>query len=781
MSSNYSAEKYFTRAIDIFLGRDRDANAIKLRLVYRDGSKLFESFGIGEHPMKAALVVRKASISAIALIGVAWGYSAHAQESVEPQAETVDASDAGEIVVTATKGRNAQSVHKAPLTVTAFGAQQLARANVESISDLTKMVPNVVLNDNAAVQGINNFSIRGMSVYSSVPSTTPTVGIFVDGVFVGASAGSAMKAMFDLDGVEVLRGPQGVLFGRNVTAGAILLRTTEPTDDLKIQARLSAESGLNKTGSVSVSGPLTSGGELSGKLAVYHNNDAGWFTNEFDKNDHFGQSTTTIGRAALKWSPSSEFTTVLRAEDGRFRSDGPASQNRAVYDRDSFRFSVNETGYNNIDWTNVTSESRLDVGFGDGQIVNIAGWRTVKSDALSDIDATPSTLFHLREKTRQEQFSNELRYAGTFGPVSITAGGFYYWENLKYNESRNLPGGVFRIGGGQMDSRTWAVFSNLDFKLTETLTVNAGGRYSRETKDAKVQVLGDAATSPCSFITTTCSSYNFSGKRSWNSFSPKVGFQWQPSNDTHVYGFWTRGFRSGGFNLRQTVLTSSPGPYDQEKVDSLELGWKQYALDRKLNLGVAVFRNKYKNLQRDVAITNAAVGVVQTTLNTADTTITGVEVEATLRPTDELTLRANGGFLHNKWDRFIVGLASPTGVPTPADFNLELPFLAPWSYGASVDYAIPTSFGKISFGASYQHIDPAQSEDRNIYRLNPTDNIDANISLEYGDHLTASIYAKNLLDQARTGLVQSLPFAPGQTFAPLGKGRVFGASISYSY
>ena len=222
-------------------------------------------------------------------------------KAANPQEDAI-----GDIVVTATK-RLGQTNQRTPIAVTAIDAAGLENAHVQSISELTKMVPNVNLNSSVAVPGINNFSIRGMGIYSTIPSSTPTVGIFIDGIYVGANAGSALQNAFDLDGLEVLRGPQGLLFGRNVTAGAILIRTSEPTDHLKIGAQLGVESGPDVTGSVVVSGPLTDDGKLSAKIAAFYNKDFGYFTNLYNGNRHFGKSATSTVRGALAYRPDDSF------------------------------------------------------------------------------------------------------------------------------------------------------------------------------------------------------------------------------------------------------------------------------------------------------------------------------------------------------------------------------------------------------------------------------------------------------------------------------------------
>lgn len=154
---------------------------------------------------------------------------------------------------------------------------------------------------------------------------------------------------------------------------------------------------------------------MTAKLAVYHSYDDGWFTNQFDGR-HVGKFKQSIIRPVLRFTPSSSVEILLRLEHGEASGDGSVAQNRAIYGADSHKLINNEPGFINNRWDAATFETNIDVGFGDGQITNIAGYRRFKSLGLSDIDATQFTSFHLDTYTKQDQFSNELRYAGTLGP-----------------------------------------------------------------------------------------------------------------------------------------------------------------------------------------------------------------------------------------------------------------------------------------------------------------------------------------------------------------------------
>ncbi len=224
------------------------------------------------------------------------------------------------ITITATKRPGGVDVQDVPIAVTAFSADQLEALQYRDISSLSYQMPNVQLEDIGTSPGIANFSIRGLGINSSIPSIDPTVGYFVDGMYYGVNAGIVVDN-FDLEAIEVLRGPQGVLFGRNVTGGAVVLRTTTPTDEFRFNGRVGVETGLRYVASGVVSGPLTD--ILSAKLAVYHSDDNGWHTNQFDGSSH-GASEVTIIRPAIALRPNDNAEFILRLERGETDGDGPS-------------------------------------------------------------------------------------------------------------------------------------------------------------------------------------------------------------------------------------------------------------------------------------------------------------------------------------------------------------------------------------------------------------------------------------------------------------------------
>jgi len=305
-----------------------------------------------------------------------------------------------EVIVTATKKADGENVQDTNIAITAFGADQLEAFQVRDISGLSFKIPNVQLDEIGTTKGTANFSIRGLGVNSSIPSIDPAVGVFVDGVYLGINAGVVLDT-FDLAGVETLRGPQGVLFGRNVTGGAVVINTGNPTDEFRFKGKLAAESGLRGTGGNYyaqgvVSGPI--GGGLKGKFGAYYNNDNGWFRNQFDGTSFvadpddgvdFGESETVILRGALEYDGVEGFNLLAKLEYGDTEGQGPASQSHQngsgvnsfatnilgdpaqTFDRNSFDFAVNTLGFTQNEWVSGSLRADIDVAFGDGTITNI--------------------------------------------------------------------------------------------------------------------------------------------------------------------------------------------------------------------------------------------------------------------------------------------------------------------------------------------------------------------------------------------------------------------------
>ncbi len=772
----------------------------------------------------------------VARAGFACGLSALALQAGSAQAQEVAQADEqmssidmlnADIIVTANKKKDVENVQAVPMAITAFNADTLQALQVRDLQTLTFSAPNVSLDQVGTSRGTANFSIRGLGVNSSIPSIDPTVGVFVDGVYIGVNAGLVFD-VFDLGSVEVARGPQGILYGRNTTGGAVLINTGDPTADFRGNFRVFYETPVdggrgsgNFAAQAVISGPLIEG-KLNFKLGGYVNNDQGYFKNLFDGSD-FGKAETEIVRGALEFLPTEAVRMVAKVEYFTSDGDGPAGQNRAVYKRDTFNFAVDNRGfYRNESWF-ATHKTEIDIG--DGLLTNIFGFRDFQSATSGDIDALRVFRFHSETQFNQRQYSNELRYNVRMGNLDFTTGGFWFQQDLGYDEIRRFPtfiSPLTQIGGGRQDHEVLGLFASGDYDVTDKLTLTAGLRWSRETKDAAVTYIRPRPN--CSVVASTCptsganpiiptENNGFTDNRAWENWSPKVGFQYRFNGDAQVYGSWSRGFRSGGYNFRITnarafeLLAGVGGPnpqyaFDEEQVDSYELGVKYRSPDRKLTLNLAAFRTDVGNMQREVNEGSAA-GVAQSIFNTADARIDGIEGEGRFAVSKNLLLTANFGYINGRYRRVLFDLSSD-GVVNDADRRLALPRLPKWTYGAGavLDFATGKD-SSIMARANWQFRDRFAYTDNNFGWIASADNLDASISYNTGG-LTFTIYGRNLLDQVQhggdtqlgsgaaqipvfggplsTGVNQPFSENPAVgTFSPLARGRVLGFEINANF
>ena len=739
--------------------------------------------------------------------------AAYAQEAA-PERESAIDKVLGTVTVTATKKANVENVQDVPVAVTAFNSDTLDALNVRDLGSLSYSTPNVNLTDVGTSRGVANFSIRGLGINSSIPSIDPTVGVFVDGVYLGTNSGVVLD-LFDLDSVEILRGPQGILFGRNTTGGAVLINTGNPTDEFHWKARATVETpidddrgGPNSTVQATVSGPLVEG-KLNGKLGVYYNFDDGYFKNLYN-GDNQGEAQTTIVRGALEWTPTENITVLGKVERFETRGDGPAGQNRGLFDRDSFDFSINNPGLQDSEATFATLRTDIDVNFGNGRITNIIGYRDVTGATSGDIDSTPLTRFHSWTESSQEQFSEELRYAGTFGKADVTVGGFYFTQDVRYTEIRDLPTTrpltfpaalpwIFYGGGGQ-DHNVYGLFGQVDYALTEKLTLLFGLRYGYEEKDADITYIQPRPE--CSVVDATCpttgtnpytgASNGFSNKDDWSNWSPKIGFQYQLDDTSQVYAHYTNGVRSGGYNFRITdpalFLSVFPDPTkdaatDEENVDSYEIGFKHQTEDGRGQFNAAVFYNAISDMQRELNLPSPTSGVSQVILNTADAEILGFEAEGRYAVLDNLLLTANIGVIDADYTDVWYDISSD-GMINGRDLNLDLPRVPETTYGVGVIYDHDLGDrGSLVARMNYQHRDKNAFTDNNWGWMNAADMIDANLTWNTPyEGLSVAIFGKNLLDEVTAGNDTQVPWGGNvSALVPGSENLSTGVNTPYAY
>lgn len=761
-------------------------------------------------PRIKPLLVAALSVSGLTYGGVALS----ADEVVEPKKPRGSAALLmEEIVTTSRKKSKAEEVQDVPIAMTAYSGDQLEALNVRNVEELSFSMPNVQLDSVGTTRGTANFSIRGQGINSSIPSVDPTVGVFIDGMYLGMSHG-ALYDMFDVEGLEVLRGPQGVLFGRNVTGGAVTMRTTRPSHDFTLRAKASVTDDNDQVYGLVTTGSLIPD-VLAGKLAVYARDDEGYFEDVATGNDNFGEAETYIIRPAITWTISDDLETTLIYERGEDRGDQAIPYN-SLNPVGDFKVATHvhpdgeDVGqFNNARWFHLISESNWNVDFGNGTVTGILTYREVDEESDGDLDGgtevpgvgAPDVFeFHTGAKIRQDQASAELRYAGSFmdDKLALTTGGYYFTQNIDMAAYRDLDGTA--IGGsktprftygGSLDHKTWGVFANGDYQLADNILVSLGMRYTYEEKEVEAAGAFVATNSlpglgvalgGCVFEPQIQCAPDFIDDDDWSNWTPRVAVQYYLNDNSHMYFSWSKGFRSGGYNMRLTSPSQRPGPWDEERQDTFELGLKSEWNDGRVRLNVAMFLNQVRDMIRETIFNDPSNpgNAIQAIRNSADADITGVEMDLNWLATDNLLLFINVGYLDGEYKDVNDDL-DRSGTVDANDKKLVLPRLSRWTGSVGANYDIPVDAGLISSRIGYSHRTAGFFSDSNVDDLSSHDELTAGLSFTTNDgKWKASLYGKNLLDQVQR--VTQFTVIPGATsFAPIKKGRVLGVELEYQY
>lgn len=707
-----------------------------------------------------------------------------------------------EVIVTARKRE--EGAQDVPLSISAFNSNQIEALKIRDLTGLKIGMPNVALEDLGTTRGTANFTIRGIGINSSIPGIDPTVGVFQNGVYLGVNSGIIFD-VFDLESIEVLRGPQGTLFGRNVTGGAILMNTKKPGDELDATLRYALDTGkdggLNAYYMGAIGGPVTD--TIGARLVGYYNDDEGKWENQFNGED-FGEMEQKMARGTLTWEPGERTDISLVYEYSETDGDGPASQTHtngsgvpgafANFKRDSFDFSIDEEGFQETETNFLVATLNQGIDFGDGTITAIYGWRDYEGTALSDIDAQPVWLFHAPSWLEAEQTTFELRYNGLFGDkANVTTGLFYFDNDINYHERRELvgiatggvaPGAQFD-GGGLFDTESYSFFAQVDYDLTDSWTLTAGVNYSSEEKEVEIASLSADIGVECNIVTGPACAYDFVDDESWDNWAPKLGATYNLSDSSRLYGHWTVGYRSGGYNLRNTSFdpADSPGPFDEEEVNNFEIGYKSTHSWGRLN--AAAFYTTIDDQQREINLPGP-IGVIQLVRNTADTNIYGFEVDGTFSLTDNLLAIASVGYVKAEYDSVKFDL-NGDGVVDGRDESLDVPRAPELSYSLGLTHDLDIgSWGYMTSRISYSYRDDMAYTDNNLGFIDDLEMLDAGLDFTSNSgHWVFSLYGRNLLDEANHGGDTQLPndiggVPTGGTFSPLTAGLRYGLEVTYN-
>jgi iron complex outermembrane receptor protein len=704
---------------------------------------------------------------------------AQAQEEFQQRSERRNAL-IEEIMVTAQKKSTAEMVQDVPIAITAYSGEKIEAMFAVDLQDLGQTAPNVNLVEQGTVPHTGNFIIRGMGTAGqSIPSSDPAVGVVQDGMPFGLIYG-VVTDLFDLESIEILRGPQGTLFGRNVTGGAVVMRTTRPTEELGGKVKVTAGSHDTRGVSAIITGPLTE--KVAGKLAVLSKSHDGLWDNETLGGEH-GESESLIVRPAITYT-GENYDLSLLTEYAEITGDGMAPRNFFIFGEEIDPWDDNSTftdkeGDLDLEWYSIIVEHNLDLW--GGQLTTIGSYRDLEQLTWGDIDGAPGTVrFEFAEGSGllQEQAALESRWSGSVGPkTNLTVGINLFDQEYTYNERRILIDLLEMPASSSIDHQTAGLFAQAEYNLTDELLLTVGGRYSYENKEAAIGVIGDPFnTGSCSLLVAPQPSVPlntppvnppppppfdravdwddcrqpFQDEESWSNFSPKLGLTWYVSENLMAYTSLSRGFRSGGYNVRfadTSIITqpdnptSTPGPYDEEVVDAFEIGFKSEILDGRGRFNVAAFYNEFDDLQRSA---NNRSGV-QSIFNAASATVQGIELEFVAAVTESLTLEASYGYTDAEYDEADF-LVRATG-QDPEDFEFQMVPERTASASATYDHDVG-SLGYLTWRGSYSYVSETASDNFNFLILPQYELYGASVTFTtHNEKLKAALFGRNLKDE----------------------------------
>jgi len=626
---------------------------------------------------------------------------------VEPAAV---AGDSGEIIVSAR--RRSETLQTTPVAITAIAAAQIESKGALNIGDLQGAAPNLLITQQNSGGAAANLSIRGLTYADIEKSQEPTVGVVVDGVFIGTSTGQYFD-FFDIKQIEVLRGPQGTLFGRNTIGGVINIQRTRPTGELG--ARVEATYGSYNTWAAKavVNAPIVKD-VLALKAWEFHNESDGFYRSGVtgklaggSRNDNYG--------AALQFTPKgSSFDALLTVEqqvqsfdvvNSNIAKTGelfckfePANECNRNQTTDLYTI-FNSPGRSHYRAPSVTFEMNYDLS--DIKLTSITGYRHSSEDQTQDFDASTTDLYYTHRVQRYEQWSEELRGAGKLGNrFDYVVGGYFFSSNFELLQHTRLFAFNTMLDPDVVDTnpqtvdgntRSFAFFGDFNWAFADKFRLSFGGRY---TQDKKSLTNSFAATGLVG-----------SGSGTFSKFTPKVGLDYRPDSRTMVYASWSRGYRSGGFSPRAATAATAGTPYQPETVDSFEVGTKLDVFDRRLQFDLAAFYSKYNRLQQNTTIPGGPTGNQTITSNVGSANIKGVEVDFNARPAEHLHFNGSLGYLDAKFKNFIVGNVGPGGNIIPFDYSANNPIYSPKFNGSlGADYTVPVGFGEVIGTVGYRYI-----------------------------------------------------------------------------
>ena len=711
-----------------------------------------------------------------------------------PLVVRAQSSEPEEIVVTARK--RDESFRDVPMSVSVFTEQAIESAGIQKPGDFISLVPNMTL---VETQNAGNafVVVRGVS---QARNSEPSVAVLVDGV-LETNPAEFNQELFDIQQIEVLKGPQGALYGRNAIGGAILIRTREPTDHFEGSVKVGVANGAAERAQVAASGPLDGSNELKYRASVNFYNTRGYLDNVY-LHEKADPARDYSGRWRMLWKPNGEFT-------GDFRISADRLDTRALYfviprsnEANPFSTFTTPPDANNVstpitadpDGVNIrdllNTSLKLDFNTGYGTITSISAFEKTREILTGDaFDFRPSatSIFKalLGFDLNQSQFLNvkaysqELRFTAPKVGAFSWIGGAYFVHTDRFISTGNMVdtgAGVFpiyydpRLTGPNpsatfladtQNNNAWAVFGDATYELTNQVEFDAALRFDRDSRR-------NTTDTPTAFLPDPSAHTGEVRDHTWSKLQPKATLRYKPEDNVTLYGSWSRGFRSGGFNqtgvgavARANNILGVNDLFEAEVADTVEVGAKGQFLDRRLNAGLSLFRTRSRNGYFFVFL---AANSTQN-LGNLDATYKGAELELAFRATKRLDLYANFGYT----DSEITRMADPKVIGNQA------PLVSRTTLNVGVQYRQPLPDDLSgTMRLDFQQIGRTWWDPYNVTSRDPVSLVDVRMGLE-GGKWAVSAWSKNLFDKK-----YNTEFSPGG-FLWKALPRLYGVDLTYRF
>lgn len=716
-------------------------------------------------------------------------------------AQTQRSTAIEEVVVTAE--RRSQSIQDIPASISAFDERAIRDGGIVDVSAVAPKVPGFYAGGFGTSRP--QLYIRGIGTRQFDPGSESSIGVFVDEAYLGRTGG-VLGTLKDVQRIEVLKGPQGTLYGRNVIGGVINVVTKAPTEEFEAEAEAGIGNYSSRNFYGAVSGPLNEDNSVLGRISLWDSYREGYMTNLNSGENPQGLDNTG-GRGRLQFKPSDKLRIDLIGEFARDTGDsfqgesigsttnpngillgtGTPTKSSNPYKQ----YYSSDTDYSrDIDSFN----ARVEYDFDAGTLVSISTYREMTYSDDRDFDNTDLNVIRQISDEESEQTSQELRFVSNpdgnlsfDGKVDWIVGLYYFndesthTDTFLYGEDSviydpTVVGGQRDLTGGDFKTKSTAYFGQATIMLTEKLDMTLGLRY---TKDEKESVMYGETNDSSPLVSADFTTVNPTSE--FTSTDPKVVFNYVLSDDASVYASYSQGFKSGGYQYTPLTAEQAGQVFDPEELVALELGFKSQWLDNSLTFNGAIYQFDYTDIQvsRVVQLPNGSTPSLID--NAGESEIRGLEADLMYRPTYALTLSLAYAYTDAEYKDYVasdaVDYSGTRMVRAPEhSFNLGAEYLFEIGGGMELvlrgDYSYMSKFYHEPGEANAKYGSTAPFTEEDGYGLT---NLRATINK---DNWRFALWANNVFDEEYRSTILALP---GQVINIYGLPRTFGATVSWSY